>query len=110
MADSARVFISYSSKDTDIVNRLKAALVNAGVAVWLDHEQLTSGTPNWEAIVREGITQASHIVYVASPDAAASPFVIHEIEMARGNGKTVLPFWIRGENWYDCAPMGWYRA
>ncbi len=110
MAGSARVFISYSSKDTDIVDHLKAALADAGVSVWLDHEQLTPGTPNWEHKVREGIVQATHVVYAASPDAAASPFVIHEIEMARGNGKIVLPFWIRGDQWYDCAPMGWYRA
>lgn len=110
MAGSARVFISYSSKDTDIVDHLKAALADAGVSVWLDHEQLTPGTPNWEIKVREGITQATHLVYAASPDAAASPYVIHEMEMARGKGKTVLPFWIRGDNWYDCAPMGWYRA
>ena len=110
MAGTTRVFISYSSKDTNIVDRLKGALSDAGVVVWLDHEQLTPGTPNWEIKVREGIAQATHIVYVASPDAALSPYVIHEIEMARGKGKTVLPFWIRGENWYDCAPMGWYRT
>lgn len=110
MAGTARVFISYSRKDTDIVDRLKSALANAGVSVWLDHEQLTPGAPNWQIKVREGIRQATHLVYAASPTAAVSPFVIQEIEMARGEGKMVLPFWIRGEQWYDCTPMGWYPA
>ncbi len=44
MAGPARVFISYSSADSDIVNRLKQGLADAGVPVWLDHEQLTPGT------------------------------------------------------------------
>jgi hypothetical protein len=110
MAGPARVFISYSSNDTAIVDRLKAALSEAGVVVWLDHEQLTPGTPNWQVKVREGIRQATHVVYAASETAALSPYVIHEIEMARGEGKPVIPFWIRGEKWYDCTPMGWYPA
>lgn len=110
MTGSARVFISYSSKDTDIIDHLKAAVANAGIAVWLDHEQLTPGTSNWQVAVRNGIKQATHVVYAASETAALSPYVIQEIEMAKGEGKTVLPFWIRGEKWYDCTPMGWYPA
>ncbi len=101
-----RIFISYSSKDTDIVDRLKAALTDAGVAVWLDHEQLSPGTPNWQVAVRQGISQASVVIYIASETAAVSPYVIDEISLARGKGKLVIPFWIRGDEWHDCAPLG----
>ncbi|MGH2504649.1 MAG: hypothetical protein ACRDID_19240, partial [Ktedonobacterales bacterium] len=52
----------------------------------------------------------THIIYVASPTAARSQNVIHEIEMARGEIKPVLAFWVRGEKWYDCVPFGWILA
>ena len=30
--------------------------------------------------------------------------------MARDEGKQVIPFWVRGEKWHACTPMGWYTA
>lgn len=110
MQGNRKVFISYSSKDADLVERLKAALMAAGIAVWIDHEQLTPDTLDWQEAVRKGILQATMVIYIASPSAASSRYVIHEIEMARGEGKPVIAFWLRGEKWYDCAPMGWYSA
>lgn len=104
---ATRAFISYSSHDQDIVDRLKLALTLAGVDVWLDHERLTPGTPNWQVTVRDGINQATVVIYVASETAAISPYVIDEISLARGKGKLVIPFWARGEHWHDCAPLGW---
>ena len=110
MADPTHVFISYSHEDADIVDRFKAVLVDAGTVIWLDHEQLKPGTPDWQDAVWKGILQATHVIYAASPTAARSPFVIHEIEIARGEGKEVLPFWIRGEKWYQSTPFGWILA
>lgn len=110
MADPARVFISYSSKDTDLVDRLKTALARAGLDVWLDHEQLTPGTPDWRAAVVRGIEQATDVVYAASLDAAESLYVGHELAIATDEGKRILPFWVRGEKWSRCAPMGYYYA
>ncbi len=40
------IFISYSSRDVALVEPLNDDLTPAGVAVWLDHEQLPPGTPN----------------------------------------------------------------
>lgn len=107
--DTPRVFISYSSKDTRLVDGLKAALAQAGVDVWLDHERLTPETNDWQEAVRKGILQSTHVIYVASPDAARSQYVIHEVTMAKGEKKPVFAFWIRGDDdkWYDCAPFGW---
>ena len=110
MADSARVFISYSTKDADLVERLKTALAQTGVAVWLDHEQLAPGTPDWRAAVVRGIEQATDVVYAASLDAAESIYVGHELAIASDEGKRILPFWVRGEKWSRCAPMGYYHA
>ena len=109
-ASTPRVFISYSSKDAALVVRLREDLKQAGVAVWLDHEQLTPGTPDWRAAVLQGIEQATTVIYCASPAAAASKFVGHELAIADGEKKLILPFWIHGEKWYFCAPMGFYFA
>jgi hypothetical protein len=57
------------------------------------------------AAVLRGIEQATTVIYAASPDAASSVYVAHELAIAEGEGKTILPFWIRGERWYFCAPM-----
>ncbi|HEX9038758.1 MAG TPA: SUMF1/EgtB/PvdO family nonheme iron enzyme [Ktedonobacterales bacterium] len=102
-----RVFISYSTTDADLVQRLKDSLARAGVDVWLDHEQLTPGAPNWQRAIRDGIAQASHVIYVASETAAESSYVYDEISLARGKGKPVIPFWARGTEWHDCIPLGW---
>lgn len=110
MADPARVFLSYSSKDADLVNRLKSALADAGIDVWVDHEQLPPGTPDWRAAVVRGIEQATDVVYAASLDAAESVYVGHELAIARDESKRILPFWMRGEKWSRCAPMGFYYA
>ncbi|HEY7850665.1 MAG TPA: toll/interleukin-1 receptor domain-containing protein, partial [Ktedonobacterales bacterium] len=77
-----RVFISYSSKDSAFVTQFREELKRAGVAVWLDHEQLTPGTPDWTAAVRRGIEQATDVIYAASPDAADSGYVGHELAIA----------------------------
>jgi formylglycine-generating enzyme required for sulfatase activity len=106
MAD-VRVFISYSSNDADVVERLKDGLARAGVDVWLDHEQLTPGAPNWQKAIREGVAQATQVIYVASQTAAESEYVYDEISLARGKGKPVIPFWARGTEWHDCIPLGW---
>ena len=104
---SVRIFISYSSKDVDLVERLKTGLTRAGAAVWLDHEQLTPGTPSWQIAVRNGIGQATHVIYVASETAALSTYVFDEINIAKNKGKPVIPFWARGTEWHDCVPIGW---
>jgi hypothetical protein len=105
--NAVRIFISYSSQDADIVGRLNTWLTQVGAKVWLDHERLDPGTPNWQLAVREGIAQATHVIYVASETAAISPYVIDEISLARGKGKPVIAFWARGQEWRDCAPLGW---
>lgn len=106
----ARVFISYSTTDRALVDPLMERLKQAGVDVWLDHERLTPDTLDWQDAIRKGIDQATYLIYAASVTAAKSRYVVHELEMARGKNKRVICFWIRGDEWYDCTPMGWYSA
>jgi len=107
-AAKPRIFISYSSHDAALVQRLKDDLKEAGASVWLDHEQLKPGTPNWQKSVREGIEQAETVICATSPEAADSQYVGHELGIARDEHKEILLVWIRGEKWSRCAPMGYY--
>ncbi len=102
-----RLFISYSHVDDTAVQRLQRDLEQAGAIIWIDHESLIPGMPDWEDAVRNGISQAGVVVYAASPDARKSPYVRDEINLARSQGRTVIPFWVAGDDWLDCAPLGW---
>lgn len=101
-----QLFMSYSRKDQGVAERLSAALKRAGAEIWIDHERLVAGTTDWENAVREGIKQADAVIYVASPDAAQSPYVRDELAIASKQNKQIFPFWATGDDWHDCAPIG----
>lgn len=107
MPSAVRVFISYSHEDAAFVARLRTALQGAGADIWIDHESLQPGTPNWQLAIRDGIARADAVIYIASPSAARSPFVYDEITLARSLGRRVIPLWAEGSSWPDCVPLGW---
>jgi hypothetical protein len=86
------LFISYSRTDETTVVRLREDLRQAGAVIWIDHEQLAPGTTNWQLAIRDGIEVAQTIVYVGSPDAARSQYVLAEVGLARSKGRRILPF------------------
>ncbi len=102
-----RIFVSYSHENAAAVQRLQDDLERAGATIWIDHESLIPGMPDWEEAVRDGIAQASFVIYAASPEARKSPYVRDEINLARSRGRDVIPFWVAGDDWLDCAPLGW---
>jgi hypothetical protein len=99
------LFISYSRQDEPVVTRLRGDLRHAGAVIWIDHEQLAPGTPNWQRAIRDGIEAAQVVVYVGSPEAADSQYVLAEVGLARSTGRRIVPFWARGDNWHKCAPL-----
>jgi hypothetical protein len=54
--EQGAVFLSYASADFPAANKIKAALEDAGVAVFIDREGLQSGD-DWEAKLRSNIHQ-----------------------------------------------------
>ncbi len=106
MSEQARVFISYSTQDAPLVERLKDDLKRAGVDVWIDHEQLQPGTRDGRLALLHGIKQTTTMIYAASPSAAESEYVDHEWAYAEDEGKTIIPFWIFGDKWSHCARFG----
>lgn len=99
------VFISYSRHDVVYAKRLASALKTQGFGVWLDKENLTPGTPDWERAIRVGIARSDAVVYLASPEGYESLYVRSELSIARHRKLTIFPIWLRGDEWLDCAPM-----
>ncbi|HKD76188.1 MAG TPA: toll/interleukin-1 receptor domain-containing protein, partial [Ktedonobacterales bacterium] len=104
------VFVSYSQKNATLVSPIIDHLQKQGVDVWMDHERLSPGTPDWEAAIRMGVQRADYIVYMATPEARKSSSVKDELHLAERYQKPVLPMWLRGENWMDAEPLGYSMA
>lgn len=102
---SNMIFISYSRRDKEFVERLTKDLKAAGLNIWLDTESLTPGTTSWERAIREGIRDSAAIILVASPDALQSDFVQGELTVAKLLNRPIYPIWANGDNWIDCVPL-----
>ncbi len=102
----AKLFISYSRVNLEIVQKIRQDLQNAGIDVWIDQVGLTPGTPDWDQALRDAISKASAVLFIASPDSRRSPYVRDEIALAKDAKKPIYPLWVDGNNWLDCVPMG----
>ena len=88
-------FISYSSSDSDFVERLSGDLERIGVTIWRDVKDLKIGDPIREMIQR-GILLHERMLVVLSTDSINSNWVEDEIETCfekerKGGGRFVLP-------------------
>lgn len=74
-------FISYSTLDIDLAERLRADLRAKGVRCWFFPEDAKWGEPVWGEIDR-GIKTYDKLVVVCSQNSLQSPAVLREIERA----------------------------
>jgi TIR domain len=100
-----RLFISHSSTDKALVDRLAADLRRKGVEVWSYFDGLTPGTPDWEAAVRNAIDQSFALLLVASPASRQSPYVRSEVLLAEAKKIPIYAVWAAGQQWIDSVPM-----
>ena len=92
-----QIFISYSRRDDVIMQRIVAFLREQGFNVWVDNEQLTPGTPIWEAELEKAIKRADAVVVLSSPDSKKSEWVTRELVVAQRHRKRIFPLLIRGD-------------
>ena len=78
------VFISYSSKDRAIAERVRDALVDAGYEIFWDQE-IPAGK-DWDSWIRERLTASKLAIVLWSKASVASPNVRHEAIIARDAG------------------------
>src|SRR5258705_1116980 len=85
-----RVFISYSSQDKAIADRVCEALENAGVSCWIAPRNIDPGADFPNAIM-QAIATSQLLVALLTDHAVASRHVLSEIGHAFNEKKLLLP-------------------
>ena len=78
------IFISYASPDLEFVQRLHQQLTERGFSAWFDQNNEETGFEH-TAEIKQVIQTAKVLLFVASPDAIASPKARSEISTAYEN-------------------------
>jgi formylglycine-generating enzyme required for sulfatase activity len=95
----ARVFLSYSRKDSAFTHRLAEALAARAYEPDFDQSSFDpaniatgiSAEDEWWQRLQEMIAAADVMVFIVSPDSASSKACDEEIAYARGIGKRIIP-------------------
>ena len=101
MSDQKRstIFLSYSSKDRQPVERLAEKLKAQGFEVWTDREILPG--EDWQSAIETALDQASVFLFILSENSLGSPWQELELGMALRSAvgqskKTVIPVLLGG--------------
>ena len=84
------VFLSYSRRDSEFVQRLAGALSERGKDVWFDVEGIRDAEV-FPAALRSAVERSDGFVFVISPDSVASRFCEQEVEHALELRKRLVP-------------------
>ena len=85
------VFISYSSKQSDIANKVANALKEKGIRPWIDSNIIQGGEDYLEKIP-SGIQNSKVFLLLLTTDAENSPWVKKEIATAVSTRKYIVPY------------------
>lgn len=88
------VFISYSRKDLDFVQKIYDAFCQQNREVWFDQHNIPL-TADWRKEMYLGIEEANSFVFIISPDSVTSKPCTEEIEHAILHNKRLLPVMYR---------------
>lgn len=94
------VFISYSRKDTAIVDQFVDRLTDAGYSVWIDRDGIYSGDEFKKKIV-QAIKKSSIVLFFSSVNSNASDWTIKEISYSLKKGKTIIPIRLDDSEYED---------
>lgn len=89
-SQKANVFVSYSRRNKDFVERLHAALEGTQRQVWVDWENIPLASDWWQEI-ELGIELADTFIFVLSPDSVQSKVCRQEIDHAVKQNKRLVP-------------------
>jgi hypothetical protein len=85
-----RIFISYSSKDQEFVDRLFLQLKQSGHPVWLNTESIPKGEHWYDEMVK-GLRETDLLILIVSEDAIASKWVAEEWKTFLKTEKKIVP-------------------
>ena len=84
------VFISYSRKDTQIVDQFVRSLTDAGYRVWIDRDGISSGD-QFTKIIPKAIKSSAIVIFFSSANSNSSKWTVMEIGYALKKEKTIIP-------------------
>lgn len=90
----SNVFLSYSRKDRDAVTAIVTALRAAGEDAWVDLDDIVPSA-RWMDEIKTAIADADSVIFIISPDSAASQVCGIELQYAVGLSKRIVPVVIR---------------
>src|SRR5687767_5257862 len=90
----AKVFVSYSRKDSVAARKLIEAFKSIQQEVWVDWESIPPAVDWLEQIFR-GIEESDAFIFLVSPDSVASEVCNVEIGRAAQNNKRIIPIVLR---------------
>jgi hypothetical protein len=100
------VFLSYPRFEEAFTKQLEEDLRAHNLQVWRDESNIKPGTPDWEATIRDAISQAYAVVLIASPSVLNSLYIKGELNLAkRYHPQRIYPIWMGGTEWSDCVPI-----
>lgn len=97
-------FLSYSRRDSKIMEQVKKALDNAGLTVWVD-SRIEAGSESWMIDIENALRSSKFIIVLLSPDAKKSKWVVCEITVADWLNLPIFPILVHG-NRLDSVPLG----
>ena len=86
----SNVFVSYSRKDRDGVEALVTELRAAGEDVWIDLDDIVPSAV-WMDEIKTAIASADSVMFVITPDSAASEVCGIELKYAVDLSKRIVP-------------------
>jgi len=93
------IFISYSRKDQDYVNKLVEALAKQELPWWVDNK-IDYGD-KWTREIKENIKKCQVFLLVMSPSSEESDWVQRELTFAQHLKKPIFPLLLDGEIWFQ---------
>lgn len=93
------VFISYSSQNRDVADKLCHFLEDRGLSCWIAHRNITTG--NYAGEITRAVRAADNIVVLCSKKAGKSPHVKNEVTMAFNQNKVILPYFLDDDYVFD---------
>ena len=88
------VFISYSRKDNEAAERLRAGLIAREMDAYLDTHDILAGE-DWQGRIGQLIARADSVVFLISPDSVASRICDWEVNETERLSKRLLPVVVR---------------
>jgi len=87
----SKIFISYSSIDKEIADKLALQLDYIGMNYFLDRKDINWGDKITDEI-EKGLNKSSAVIIIISPASLKSHWVPYEVGYAKSKGKMILPY------------------